>query len=134
MANSDPLVTFGIAIIIIIGGFIAIPYFRGKSDLITGWNALLLGLINFIALGSIEVKYVPKLAWEHLNWFQPTVKEVQWYMLATTAFIVALLLAYYFNSRAKAFAEKRLQKWPEVTPVLTIFVIGCCFATEFAAI
>ena len=51
-----------------------------------------------------------------------------------SAFIVTLLLAYYYNSRAKAFAEKRLQKWPEVTPVLTIFVIGCCFAIEFAAI
>jgi hypothetical protein len=134
MANSDPLVTFGFALIIIIGGFIAVPYFRGKSDLITGWNALLLGLINFTALGSIEVKYVPKLAWQQLDWFQPTVKEVQWYMLATTAFIVALLIAYYFNSWAKAFAEKRLQKWPEVTPVLTLFVIGFCFVTQLAAI
>src|SRR2546423_510544 len=127
MDNSDPLVSFGIALIVILSGFIAIPYFRGKSDLLTGWNALLLGLINFIGLGSIAVKYVPQLAWEHLNWFQPTVKEVQWYMLATSAFIVTLLLAYYFNSRAKAFAEKRLKKWPEVTPVLTLFVIVFCF-------
>jgi hypothetical protein len=134
MANSDPLVTFGIAVIVILSCFIAIPYFRGKSDLLTGWNGLLMGLINFIGLGSIAVKYIPGLAWRQLDWFQPSVKEVQWYMLATSTFIATLLLAYYYNSPAKKFAENRLRKWPEVTPVLTLFVIACCFVFQCAAI
>src|SRR5262245_17854479 len=101
MAHSELLVTFGVVLIFILGGFILIPYLRGKSDLLTGWNAMLLGLINFTALGSIEVNYVSKFPWEHLNWFQPKIEEVHWYILATSAFIVALMIAYYYNSWAK---------------------------------
>jgi hypothetical protein len=54
-------------------------------------------------------------------------------MLASSAFIVTLLVAYYFNSRAKAFAQKRLQKWPELSAPLTFFVLACCFAVIVAS-
>jgi hypothetical protein len=134
MANSDPLVLFGLAIMVIVGLFIAVPYLRGKSDLLTAWNTLLLGIVLFTGFGSLEVKYVPQLAWEHLHWFQPTAKEVQWYMLATSAFIVTLLAAYYFNSPAKAFAQKRLQKWPELNAPVAFFVAGCCFVAVVISI
>jgi hypothetical protein len=126
MANSDPLVPFGIAIVLIVGAFIAVPFLRRKSDLITGWNSLLLGLVLFTGLGSIEVKYVSNFAWQSLDWFQPMAKEVQWYMLATAAFIAMLLAAYYFNGPAKRFAQRRLQKWPEMNASVTFFVLGCC--------
>jgi hypothetical protein len=126
MANSDVLVPFGIAIIVVVGAFMLIPFLRRKADLITGWNSLLLGVILFAGLGSIEVKYTSGLPWEHLNWFQPTAKEVQWYMLATSAFIATLLAAYYLNGPAKRFAQRRFQKWPEVNVPVTLFVLGCC--------
>jgi hypothetical protein len=126
MENSGPLVPFGIAVVIIVGLFIAIPIIRRKTDILNAWNTLLLGVVIFCGLGSIEVRYVPTLAWEQLHWFQPQPKEVQWYMLATSVFIITLLAAYYLNTPAKRFAQKRLQKWPEATPALTLFVIGVC--------
>lgn len=126
MANSEPLVLFGIVLILVVGGFIAIPFFRGKTDLLTGWNTLLLGLILFTGLGSIEVHYVSELPWPQLQWFQPMASEVQWYMLATSAFIATLIAAYYLNTPAKRFAQKRLQKWPERNLPVTLFVLACC--------
>lgn len=128
MANSDPLVPFGIAICIVAGLLILIPFLRGKSDIPTAWNCLLLGLVSFAGLGSIQVNYLNGFPWEQLNWFQPTAKEIQWYMLATSAFIVALILAYYYNTPAKRFAQRRLQKWPEFNIPLTFFVLASCLS------
>ncbi len=134
MDNSDPLVPFGLAVILVVGLSIAIPFFRGKSDLLTAWNTLLLGVIVFAGLGSIEVNYVPALKWEHLQWFQPTAQEVHWYMLSTGTFIVTLLAAYYLNTPAKLFAQKRLRKWPEVTAPVTFFILGYCLVMLVASI
>jgi hypothetical protein len=57
---------------LVLGSFVLVPYFRGKSDLLPGWNSLLLEIIKFTGLSAIEVNCVPKLAWQHLDWFQPT--------------------------------------------------------------
>lgn len=132
MDNSDPLQPFGIAIVIVLGLFIVIPYLRRKTDLPTCWNALLLGLISFTGIGSVAVKYSSLGGW--LEWFQPTAKEVQWYMLAITAFIVTLLAAYYLNLPAKTFAQKQLRTWPELSAPLTIFVLGFCFVVVVASV
>ncbi len=134
MPNSDILVPFGIAIIIVVGMLIVIPFFRRKSDILSAWNTLLLGLIIFTAVGSIAVKYVPTFHFEQLNWFRPSVREIQWYIVATTSFIVTLMVAYYFNTPARAFAQKRLQTWPELTAPLTIFVIGICLVAVVASV
>src|SRR5215212_9860551 len=121
MSNSDPLVLYGIGVIIVVGCFIIIPYLRGKSELLTAWTAVLVGLILFSGFASIEVKYVPTISWEHLKWYQPSAHEVQWYMHANAVFIATLLVAYYLNSPAKRFAQRRLRKWPEVNIPVTFF-------------
>ena len=134
MANSDPLVGFGIAIILVVGAFIVIPFLRGKSELMSAWNMLLLGVIIFTGLGSIAVEYVPTLNWKQVEWFQPSRKEVQWYMLADSVFIITLLTAYYLNTPAKNFAQKRLQKWPDFTAPVTFFIITFCFVVIVASV
>src|SRR5262245_55442552 len=111
MVDSPLLTLFGIVVVLVMLGFIVVPVWRGKSELVTGWNTLLLGILIFAGLGSIEVRFVP-LAWEFLQWVTPTSREINWYVAATTAFIAALLLAYYYNGPAKAFAARRLRKWP----------------------
>lgn len=134
MANSDSLVPFGVAIIVVLAAFILIPFLRGKSDLLTAWNMLLLGIMVFTGLGSITVKYVPLLGWKHLDWFQPTVKEVQWYIQVTAAFIATLLASYYLNTPGKNFAQRRLRKWPELSAPLVFFVLGFCFVVVVASV
>lgn len=134
MDNSGPLVPFGIAIIVIVGLFIAVPFLRGKSELLNAWNTLLLGVVIFAGIGSLEVKYVPTLGWEQVQWFQPNVKEVRWYMFATSAFIITLLAAYYLNWPAKRFAARRFQKWPPNNAAVAFYVIGFCVALIVASI
>ena len=126
MANCEPLETYGILLILFVGAFIAVPILRGSRDIISAWNVLLLGIIVFLGLGSIEAKYVDSFAWEWLNWFQPTAKEVRWYIVATTVFIGALIASYYWNMPAKRFAQRRFQKWPELSVPLVFSVIGLC--------
>jgi hypothetical protein len=126
MANSEPLVLYGIVLIIVVSAFLVIPFLRGRTDLLTGWNTLLLGLIMFTGLGSIEVHYVAEMPYPQLGWFQPMASEVEWYMMATAAFVATLLAAYYLNGPARRFAQRRLQKWPEVNLPVTLFVLAYC--------
>src|SRR3954454_17826593 len=126
MPNSDPLVLFGFAVLAVMGGVILVPFLRGKSDLLTSWNTMLLGIGIFVGVAAIEVKFVPRLPYEELNWFQPTDKEVSWFMWANSAFIATLLISFYGNGPAKRFAQKRFAKWPELTTPVTFFTLGCC--------
>lgn len=135
MANSDPLVPFGIAICVIVGLFIVVPFLRGKTDILTGWNTLLVSLITFTGLGSIQVHYVSGFSYPELDWFQPSAQEVQWYMWASASFIVALLGTYYFFTPAKRFAQRRLRNWPPVDLPVTATILAACFffvVTSFA--
>lgn len=127
MDNSDPLVWYGIAAMIVSGLFIIIPYFRGKSDLLTAWCILLAGMAMYTGAGCAEVRY-GDWPWPKLQWFQPTRHEVQWYMLTSATFIAALILCYYYNPFAKAIASRRLRKWPPLNGSVYFFVLAFCGA------
>jgi hypothetical protein len=125
MIDSPLLTLYGIVVVLTMLGFIVVPVLRRKSDLVTGWNTLLLGILIYAGLGSIEVRYTP-LAWQHLQWFLPSSREIHWYIAATTAFIATLLVAYYYNAPARVFASRRLRKWPPINgPVITFVLLSC---------
>jgi hypothetical protein len=125
MQNSDPLVWYGIALIVVLALFIIVPYLRGKSDLLTCWNVLLLGFIMFTAVGALEIKYGDWF-WPTLQWFQPTRQVVQWYMVSSTVFLATLLGVYYLVPFGKAMAGRRLQKWPPLSVPMHLFVLAFC--------
>src|SRR3954469_5156347 len=134
MPNTDPLVWFGFVVIAVTGLCIVVPFLRGKSDLLTSWNTLLLGTGIFVGLAAIEANFVPQLPYQELNWFQPTAKEVSWFMWACSAFVATLLLAFYYNGPAKRFAQKRFAKWPELTTPVTFLILGACSAVMFLSV
>ena len=125
---------FGIMVCVVVGAFLVIPILRGSRDILTSWNAMLAGIIVFTGLGSIEVKYVDSFAWESLNWFQPTVKEMNWYMWASGMAVASMLAFYYLNGWAKSWAQRRMRKWPEMGIPLTLFVIAFCFTLMGASL
>ena len=91
MENSDPFAWFGPLVIVVMGLFVLIPYLRGKSDLLTAWNILLISIALYnTGMGCLEVRY-GEWTWPKLQWFQPTVGEIQWCILANSVFIAALL-------------------------------------------
>ncbi len=108
MENSGPLVWFGLTVMLVCGLFTVVPYLRGKTDLLTGWNVLLMGMGMWTGFGCLEVRY-GLWSWENLQWFQPTWQEVQWYMVVTTVFLASLLACYYYNPIGKALAPAPAQ-------------------------
>jgi hypothetical protein len=114
------------------GAIIAIPYFRGKTDLLTAWNVLLMGIGMWVGFGCLEVRYGTWF-WPNLQWFEPSRHEVRWYMLMTTVFIASLLVFYYGVPIGKRKASSWLQKWPPLNGPTYLFVLVLCSGVALAA-
>lgn len=109
MQNCDLLAPFGIAIILLTAGLIVIPYLRGKTDVVTAWNLFLVGGAMFVGVGSLEVVY-GNWHWPELQWFQPTQKDVNQFLIGYVAFYATLLVTYYFAKWPRAIAAKCFRK------------------------
>ena len=127
MQNSDPLVPFGLAVLILTALLIVVPYLRRKCDVLTAWNVFLLSGAIFIGLGCLEVAY-GNFHWPELQWFQPSRGEVQWYMLGATVFYAVLLITYYKFSWARSVGKHFLNKWPPTTFSVLLIVLGLFLA------
>jgi hypothetical protein len=125
MENSDSLAWFGVAVIVVMAAFVIVPYLRGKSDLLTAWNVLLLSIAINTGVGCLEVRY-GDWSWPNLQWFQPTIPEMQWCMAANTVFIVALILFYYYNPIPGYFTSRMLVRWPPLNGLTYFYVIAFC--------
>jgi hypothetical protein len=134
MENSDPLVWFGWAVILLMGGLILVPFFTKRAPLLTSWNMFLMGIAMFMGAGCLEVKY-GDFAWANLQWFQPTIQEVQWYMAAGTVFLISLLLSYRYNTIIRRLASRSFQKWPPTSTLCVVVLVVLCMvfvAASFA--
>jgi len=133
MQNTEPLVLYGTVVNVIVACFILIPYLRGKSDLCTAWNVLLVGVGLFVGVGCYEVRW-GDFDWPQLQWFQPSVAEVTWFMWATTAFLVTLFLSYYYNPLATYITSRTFRKWAPENGGTLLFGLFYCIALASAAL
>jgi hypothetical protein len=64
-----------------------------------------------------------------LEWFQPTKAEVNWYLAATTVFLLTLFAAYYFDPLSRKIAARTFNNWPPISNgvLLLTFAICCAF-------
>jgi len=125
MENSDPLFWYGLAVLVVCGLAILVPYLRGKSDLLTAWNVMLVGLAAYTGLGCIEVKY-SNWSWPGLRWFQPTREEVSEYILYSIVFIATLLISHHFIPLGTKVAQRCLRHWPPMNGLTYITVMMMC--------
>ncbi len=130
MLNSDPLPWFGGALILIVGVLIVVPYLRGKSDILTAWNLLLLGGAMFMGVGSLAVKY-GFFHWPELQWFQPTQSDVQKYLVGSIVFFSTLFVTYYLFGWPTRLSAGLLNKWP---PMSLPLVIGALLFFGFVVV
>ena len=122
MENCEPLAWYGALVLVVMGGFILVPFLRGKSDLISAWNIFLFGIAVFIGLGCFEAATSP-IRFQGLQWFQPTKGEVLWYIAATTIFLVTLFLSHYFDPVSRAIAARSFNNWPPISTGLILYVL-----------
>jgi hypothetical protein len=125
MANCEFLNVYGTLVLLVVGAAVLIPFLRGKSELATGWTYFLAGIAIFIGIGSLEAATTP-MRFPGLDWFEPTPDEVNRWLLHTTAFLIALFLAYYYDPVSRRVAGRAFNKWPALTTSLMLFVIVFC--------
>jgi hypothetical protein len=125
MQNCESLGLYGALVLIVTSGFILIPYLRGKADLISAWNFLLLGIAIFVGFGGIEAAQSP-MRFQGLDWFQPTKAEVNWYIAATTIFLITLFAAYYFDPLSRKIAARTFNNWPPISNGVLLFTFAIC--------
>lgn len=123
MQNSEPLVPLGIAIIALTFGLIVIPYLRGKSDVLTAWNLLLLGGMMFIGIGCFEVAF-GVFHWPELQWFQPSKRDISKFVIGTVCFYATLLFTYYYLKWPRRVAAVFFNKWPPQSAGSLYFFLG----------
>lgn len=133
MLHSEPLVPVGLAIIVISGLLILLPYLRGKSDMITFWNLMLLGGALFMGIGSLGVKY-GRFHWKELQWFQPSRHDVLLFIAGAIAFYAVLFVTYYRLTWPQKLASRVFQKWPPMSTALVFWIVGVCLALAVAAL
>ncbi len=133
MRDAEPLVWYGITVFVVITGFIVISCWRCKAPILSAWNSLLVGIAVFIGLGAIEAAttHVGDV-FPELSWFRPTRNEVNWYILSSTVFIVAVFIGRYMNPVGRRLAASSLQKWPPLTFSLVLFVLAVCLLVSLA--
>jgi hypothetical protein len=113
---------------------IVIPILRGRSDALTFWNIFLVGGVNFIAIACFEVVY-GTFHWEQLQWFQPTKKDVQIFVIGTILFYISIFATYYlFSKPLQGFTSRFFNKWPPNSLTLTISMVAAAFAVSIASI
>ena len=134
MQNCEPLIPLGWAVLIVSAIAIVVPILRGRSDALTFWNIFLVGGINFIGIACFEVVY-GTFHWEQLQWFQPTRKDVQIFVIGTILFYISIFSTYYLLGRPlQGFTSRFFNKWPPNSLTLTISIIAAAFAVSIASI
>jgi hypothetical protein len=131
MQNCEPLAWYGAMILLLTGSMILIPFMRGKGDLISAWNIFLLGVAIFIGIGCFEAATTP-LRFPGLQWFNPTKKEVNTWLLSTTAFLIVLFVSYRYDPLSKALAARSFNKWPPYSTKVALYVMIVCFVLAAA--
>jgi len=127
MDNCEILIWFGWAVLLLTGATVVVPYWRGKAELVSAWNFLLLGVAIFAGIGSFEAAINP-LRFPGVEWFNPTKAEVNWFMAAWSVFLAALYAAYYWDPVSRWLARRCLVKWPPITLPVIFYVMIVCMA------
>ena len=132
MQNCDILVPLGWAIIIVSAITIIVPILRRRSDAATFWNIFLMGGIVFLGIGCLEVVY-GSFDWPQLQWFQPTRKDVQIFVIGTLVFYATIFATYYLLARPiQKFTGRFLNKWPPNSLALTLWIVAAALAVTVA--
>lgn len=113
---------------------VIVPYWRGKTDLLTAWNFALVGCACFVGVATLEALVPKKLVFEeHMSFEFPD--EFYRATVARGLFFLACLLSlYYLIPVGKRFAARRFVNSPPWSNMLCVFLLGICAITAAVAL
>src|SRR5262245_27918115 len=125
MQNCEILGWYGALVLVFCGAMIVVPYWRGKADLISAWNFLLLGIAIFVGLQCIEAATSP-VRFHCFESFSPTKSEVWFYLGATNIFLAVLMLVRSYDPVSKAIVGRLFNNWPPNSTTVNFVVVVIC--------
>jgi hypothetical protein len=105
---------------------IVVPYLRGRGDLVTGWNFVLVGCACFIGVGCLEAINPPELVFERYVSFEFPDSEYKAALLRNLCFMACLLFFYFALPIGKKFGSRRFRNSPPWSPTLYGAVLLVC--------
>ncbi len=131
MQNCESLLWYGWLVLFGTGWLVIVPYLRGRAELLSAWNMLLVGIAIFIGVGSLEAALLP-MRFHGLDWFEPTRSEVARFVIYSTAFLLSLFAIYSYDPSSKAIASRCFNKWPPLTTNVILFILMFCLLLAIA--
>jgi hypothetical protein len=122
----DLLMYAGWGVILFCALMIVIPYLRGRSDLVTAWNFVLVGCACFIGVACLEAINPPDLIFARYVSFEFPDSEYKAALGRNLVFMSCLLLFYYVMPVGKKFGSRRFRNSPPWSPALFGAVLVVC--------
>jgi hypothetical protein len=133
-STSSLLTTSGWSLIIFLLLLIVVPYWRGKADLATAWNFVLIGCAIFIGVACLEAVDPPERIFDRYVSFDFPDQDYRATLLRSVFFLACLLTFYYLIPIGRRFASKRFAHSPPWSTTLYGYVLLVCVATVLAAL
>lgn len=114
------LVVFGWLFIAIVFMTIAIPYLRGRSDLLTTWNLFLLGSANFVGFASVQAGHNSVHKADLRN------SDYVCFVAGAIIFYATIYFAYYVLRYPRRAAGRRLNRWPSPSNGVLVLMSLLC--------
>jgi hypothetical protein len=119
----------GWALIAVLVPLIVVPYWRGKSDLFTAWNFVLVGCVIFMGVACLEAADPPELVFERYTSFNFPDNYYSAMLARTVFFLVCMLAFYYVLPLGKKFASRRFLRTSPWSPTVFAYVMIVCALT-----
>ena len=116
----------GWVIILLLLFMVVVPYWRGKADLMTAWNFVLVGCALFIGVASLEAVDPPELLFEREVSFDFPQNYYTATLIRSIFFLACLFGIYYVLPMGKRFASRRFVNSPPWSPLVYGSILILC--------
>jgi hypothetical protein len=103
-----------------------VPYWRGRSDLLTAWNFALAGMAIFLGVAALEAVDPPKRIFEEKMSFEFPDDYYVATLVRNIFFLACALLLYYVVPLGKKFASRRFVNSPPWSPLAYGTLLAIC--------
>jgi hypothetical protein len=126
-ASTYNLLTWsGWAIVVVCMLAVIVPYWRGKSDLLTAWNFALVGMAIFLGVAALEAVDPPKRIFEEKMSFEFPDDYYVATLVRNIFFLACALFFYYVFPLGKKFASRRFVNSPPWSPLAFGTLLAIC--------
>ena len=116
---------FGYAFMAFCALMVAVPYLKGRQDLITTWNLFWIGSLMFMGNSALQaeiaIRNPPLRQWRALE-----TGDYVWFYAGVATFYTTIMLVYYRFRLPVKLAGTLLRKWPPLGVGSLVLLLVLC--------